>query len=91
MIESNLRLDFKYTPTLETFSHQVNASIMSMILYLIFSELMTSFAHERLITQSHIGVMAGEVQEFSNQIFLKLEHDFEYEEKIAQSNSFNTC
>lgn len=85
MIESNLRLDVKYTPTLETFSHEMNSSIMSMILYLILSELMTAFAHERLITQTNLSSMSGEVMEFSNQIVLKLDHDFEYEEKIAQS------
>lgn len=85
MIESNLRLEMKYTPTLERFSHQINTSIMSMIFYLIFNELMTAFAHERLITQTHIAVMSGEVLEFSNQIVMTLDYDFEYEEKIAQA------
>lgn len=85
MIESNLRLEIKYTPTLEFFSHQINSSIMSMIMYLILSELMTAFAHERLITHSQLGVMSGEVLEFSNQIVMKLDYDFEYEEKLAQS------
>ena len=85
MIESNLRLDIKYTPTLEIFSHQINSSIMSMILYLILSELMTAFAHERLITQVQVNAMSGEVLEFSNQIVMKLDYDFEYEEKLAQS------
>ncbi|MGZ3807402.1 MAG: histidine kinase dimerization/phospho-acceptor domain-containing protein, partial [Bacteriovorax sp.] len=85
MVESNLRIEMKYVPTLETFSHQINSSIMSMILYLIFSELMTAFAHERLITQTNLSSMSGEVLEFSNQIVMKLDHDFEYEEKLAQS------
>lgn len=85
MIESNLRLEMKYSPTLEQFSHQVNASIMSMILYLICGELMTAFAHHRLIQSAHHGVLSGEVLEFSNQIILKLEDDFEYEDKIAQA------
>ena len=85
MIESNLRLELKYTPTLETFSRQINSSIMSMILYLILSELMTSFAHERLINQSNLSLMSGEILEFSNQIILKLDQDFEYEDKLAQS------
>lgn len=85
MIESNLRLEMKYSPTLEQFSHQINASIMSMILYLICGELMTAFAHHRLITGSHHGVLSGEVLEFSNQIVLRIDEDFEYEEKIAQA------
>lgn len=85
MIESNLRLDMKYSPTLENFSHQINASIMSMIFYLICSELMTAFAHHRLVTQVQHGALSGEVLEFSNQIVLKLDEDFEYEDKIAQS------
>lgn len=85
MIEANLRLDVKYSPSLETFSHQMNSSIMSMIMYLILSELMTAFAHERLITQTNITSMSGEVMEFTNQIVIKLDHDFEYEDKIAQS------
>ena len=85
MIESNLRLDLKYSPTLEQFSHQINSSIMSMILYLICSELMTALAHHRLVTMGHQGALTGEVLEFSNQIVLKLDDDFEYEDKIAQS------
>lgn len=85
MIESNLRLEIKYMPTLEVFSRQMNSSIMSMILYLILSELMTAFAHERLITQTNITTMSGEVMEFSNQIVIKLDYGFEYEEKLAQS------
>ncbi len=85
MIESNLRLDMKYSPTLENFSHQINASIMSMIFYLICSELMTAYAHHRLVTMSHNGVLSGEVLELSNQIVLRLDEEFEYEEKIAQS------
>ncbi len=85
MIESNLRLEIKYTATLEVFSHQINSSIMSMILYLILSELMTAFAHERLITQTQLNTMSGEVFEFSNQIVMKLDTNFEYEEKLAQS------
>lgn len=85
MIESNLRLDMKYSPTLEHFSHQINASIMSMIFYLICSELMTAFAHHRLVTQVQHGSLSGEVLEFSNQIVLKLDEEFEYEDKIAQS------
>ncbi|MBC7427154.1 MAG: hypothetical protein H7336_00995, partial [Bacteriovorax sp.] len=85
MIESNLRLEMKYSPTLEKFSHQINASIMSMIFYLICGELMTAYAHHRLVTQAHHGVLSGEVLEFSNQIVLKLDDEFEYEDKIAQS------
>jgi hypothetical protein len=85
MIESNLRLDIKYSPTLESFSHQINASIMSMIFYLVCSELMTAFAHHRLVTMTQHGTLSGEVLEFSNQIVLKLDDEFEYEEKIAQS------
>jgi hypothetical protein len=85
MIESNLRLEMKYSPTLERFSHQVNGSILSMIFYLIGGELMTAYAHHRLLTQMHQGTLSGEVFEFSNQIVFKLDEDFEYEDKIAQS------
>ena len=85
MIESNLRIDIKYSATLESFSHQVNSSIMSMILYLVCSELMTSFAHHRLVTLGNHSIVFGELVEFSNQIVLKLDDEFEYEYKIAQS------
>lgn len=85
MIESNLRLEMKYVSTLQNFSYQINSSIMSMILYLICSELMTAYAHHRLLTQTSQGYLSGEVIDFSNQIILKLEQNFEYENKIAQS------
>jgi len=85
MIESNLRLELKYLATLEKFSHQVNSSVMSMIFYLIANELMTAFAHHRLIAMVSSGALTGEVMDFSNQIIIKLDENFEYEEKIAQS------
>lgn len=85
MIESNLRVDVKYLATLESFSHRVNSSILSMIFYLILSELMTAFAHHRLLTMGGNSILSGEILEFSNQIILKLEDGFEYEDKIAQS------
>ena len=47
MVESNLRIDMKYSATLEKFSPNINSSVLSMILYLIISELLTSFAHHR--------------------------------------------
>ncbi len=85
MIESNLRLDIKYSATLEKFAHQINSSVMSMIFYLISNELMTAYAHHRLVTMALTGALSGEVLDFSNQIVIRLDEDFEYEEKIAQS------
>lgn len=85
MIESNLRVDIKYIGTLEKFSHQINSSVMSMIFYLISNELMTSYAHHRLVAMTNTGALEGEVLEFSNQIIIRLDEYFEYEDKIAQS------
>ncbi len=85
MIESNLRLDIKYVQTLEKFAHLVNSSVMSMIFYLISNELMTAYAHHRLIAMTLTGSLTGEVLDFSNQIIIRLDEHFEYEEKIAQS------
>ncbi len=85
MVESNLRIEMKYTPSLESFMPKFNSSILSMIMYLIMSELLTAFAHHRLVTQHNLNSMNGEVLEFSNQIVFKLDDDFEYEEKLAQS------
>jgi signal transduction histidine kinase len=85
MVESNLRIDIKFTATLEKFSPNINSSILSMILYLIINELLTAFAHYRLVTQKNLNSMIGEVLELSNQIVIKLDDDFEYEEKLVQS------
>jgi signal transduction histidine kinase len=85
MVESNLRIEMKYTPSLESFMPKFNSSILSMIMYLIMSELLTAFAHHRLVTQHNLNSMIGEVIEFSNQIVFRLDDDFEYEEKLAQS------
>lgn len=85
MIESNLRIEMRYFPTLETFSVRLNSSILSMILYLIISELLTAFAHHRLVTQKNVSSLSGEVIELSNQIIIRLDDEFEYEEKLVQS------
>jgi hypothetical protein len=85
MIESNLRLDMRYRPTLESFQHSLNHSVVSMIFYLICSEMMTAFAHHRLLTDSQQTILSGEFLDLSNQIVIKIDDHFEYEEKIAQS------
>ena len=85
MIESSLRLDMRYRPTLECFQHSLNHSVVSMIFYLICSELMTAFAHHRLLTDGQQTILSGEFLDLSNQILIKIDDDFEYEEKIAQS------
>jgi hypothetical protein len=85
MVESNLRIDMRYSPTLEQFVGSINSSILSMILYLIISELLTSFAHHRLITNKNMNVITGEIVEFSNQIVIRIDDEFEYEDKLAQS------
>jgi hypothetical protein len=85
MVESNLRIDMRYFSTLEKFAVNMNSSILSMILYLIMSELLTSFAHDRLIRQKLSSNLGGEVLELSNQIILRLDDEFEYEDKLSQA------
>lgn len=85
MVESNLRIEMKYTATLESFSPNINSSILSMILYLIISDLLTSFAHHRLVSNSTLSHLSGEILELSNQIIIRLDEDFEYEDKLVQS------
>lgn len=85
MVESNIRVDIKFVPTLESFHFPLNSSIVSMVLYLILSELITSFGHYKLIAGKKDFVLIGEVVEFSNQIIIRFAEDFEYDEKIAQS------
>lgn len=85
MVESNIRIEMRYSPTLETFNTKINSSVLSMILYLIISEILTAFAHHRLITQQNINNIAGEVLEFNNQIIIRIDESFGYEEKLIES------
>lgn len=85
MIESNVRLEFQYTVSLEKFNAHINNSVSAMIFYLIFSEMMTSFAHHKLITSKDLSVIKGTVVEFSNQFVIQLDEMFEFEQNIASS------
>lgn len=85
MIESNVRLEFQYTVSLEKFNAQINNSVCAMIFYLIFSEMMTSFAHHKLVTAKDLPVIKGTVVEFSNQFVIRLDEMFEFEQNIASS------
>lgn len=85
MIESNVRLEIDHTPSFESFNQKVNASVMSMIFYLIFSELMTAFAHHALISQNSQGALKGEVLELSNQLVIRIEDSFDFQQKVEQS------
>lgn len=85
MIESNFRIDIKYVSSFEKFNHQMNSSVLSMIFYLIFSELMTAFSHHKLVANNDGPVISGQVMEFSNQISIKLDNEFDFQNKIIQS------
>lgn len=85
MMESNVRLEFQYTVSLEKFNAQINNSVCAMIFYLIFSEMMTSFAHHKLVTAKDLPALSGTVVEFSNQFVIRLDEMFEFEQNIASS------
>ncbi len=52
---------------------------------MIISELLTSFAHHRLVSNIALQHLSGEILELSNQIIIRLDEDFEYEDKLVQS------
>lgn len=86
MIESDLRLELKKTPSLETFQAPVNFSVLSMIIYLILTEILTSFEHSRLVENSNDSLSLNVfVTEFSQQLSLQFDKSFEFKNRIINS------
>lgn len=85
MVESDLRIDMKLNAASEDLIFDINASVLSMILYLIFSELMTAFAHHRLLAPKSSSLLEGKVLGTSHQVQFVLNEEFEYEKNILDS------
>lgn len=86
MIESDLRMELKRTPSLETFQAPVNFSVLSMIIYLVLTEVLTAFEHSRLVENAHEEINLNVfVTEFSQQLSLQLDKSFEFKNRIASS------
>jgi hypothetical protein len=85
MVESGLRIEMKLSNTSENVNFDVNSSVLSMIFYLIMSELMTAFAHHRLLTLEASPLLEGAVVGQVEQVQFILNEDFEYEKNILHS------
>ena len=85
MVESDLRLDMKLNAANEHISFDINSSVLSMIIYLILSELMTAFAHHRLLAPKSSSLLEGKVHGSAHQVQFILNEDFEYEKNILDS------
>jgi hypothetical protein len=85
MVESDLRLDMKLSPINENLNFEINSSVLSMILYLILSELMTAFAHHRLLFPKSLSLLEGKVLGLPHQLQFVLNEEFEYEKNILDS------
>lgn len=86
MIESDLRLELKKTPSLETFQAPVNFSVLSMIVYLILTEVLTAYEHSRLVENTNEAMSLNVfVTEFSQQLSLQFDKNFEFKNRIISS------
>jgi hypothetical protein len=85
MVESDLRIDMRLSVSDENQSFDINSSVLSMIFYLILSELMTAFAHHRLLSPRASSLLEGNVFGTLNQVQFILYEDFDYEKNILNS------
>lgn len=85
MVESDLRIDMKLNTKGDDLSFDINASVLSMVFYLILNELMTAFAHHRLLTPKSSSLLEGKVTGAPHQVQFILNEEFEYEKNILDS------
>jgi hypothetical protein len=85
MVESDLRLDMKLSNLKDNLNFDVNISVLSMILYLILSELMTAFAHHRLLSPKSLSLLHGQVFGGINNVKFILNEEFDFEKNILDS------
>jgi len=88
MMETNLRIEIEYL-VLQAFAINLNQYVLAMIYYIIFSESLTAFEHHRLLMQNNQLQLHSIVQEESFTIFIKFNHQFDFNEKIKNSKLLN--
>jgi hypothetical protein len=85
MVESDLRIDMKLNSEDEKIHFDINSSVLSMILYLILNELLTAFAHHRLLTTKTTTLLEGKVLGSTHHFQFLLNEEFEFESNIINS------
>ncbi len=81
MIESNVRVEITMSDRSETFQREINVSVVAMIFYLIFSEIITKMSHHHLVADSirrNDNILKGELKSFPSRLELVFEDFFDY-------------
>mgnify|MGYP003674217149 CR=1 FL=1 len=88
MIESNLRIDVE-TQFISKFHRDTNPSILSMVWYLIFSEILTSASHHNLVTGSTSTNLNATFYEKEQVLELIVDTPFDWGDSILKSKLTN--
>jgi len=88
MIESNLRIDVENQFS-SKFHRETNSSILSMVWYLIFSEILTAASHHNLVTGTMTPSLKGKFFEKELVLELLVETPFEWGEVVLKSKLIN--
>ncbi len=88
MIESNLRIDVS-TNFISNFHRDTNPSILSMVWYLIFSEILTSASHHNLVTGSSSTNLKAKFYEKEQVLELTVDTSFDWGDVILKSKLIN--
>lgn len=85
MIEANIRLEIPVETSSSGFRDSGNASIRSMIFYLVLNEVLTSFSHLNLISDEYKGTIQGRFHESSEEVFLGFKQELQDLQSLKQS------
>lgn len=92
MIESDVRLNIDVLETHETFNRSINISVVAMIFYLIFNEIVTAFSHLRLLNdviEKIDNTVYGVLVESCEKIEINLRSRINYPPNVLASKLIN--
>lgn len=74
MVESDCRINFQRSSESVEFKRCINPSIMTMILYLLMNEVLTSYSHFQLIKEEQLETINGKMKEYEDRMVFKFEN-----------------
>lgn len=85
MIENNIKLDVDFVGE-GRFETPINPSMVSMLYYLVFGEVLTHFGHYRLVSEKELSdTLTLRIQEYDRRIEIGLDYEIRVEEALKAS------
>ncbi|MCK5883078.1 MAG: hypothetical protein KAG61_05265 [Bacteriovoracaceae bacterium] len=85
MIESDVMLEVERVETGLKYNKEVNPAVVSMVFYLILSEVMTSISHRKLVAGECSSSISGKLYQYDDRVELEFDKNLDFADRINNS------